>query len=247
MNDQLKSRKELKQEAKNALAGRWGGAILMTLVPGLIIIAIIMILTVPVTVGTLLSSDYLDSVVQSDTLDTAFVLALSAQFGKTFLISLLAGLLQVVLDSGTNFTFLDAIRGRKNEPYQVTDAFRCFRSPYIWGLIATMLLISIFSYLWTLLFIIPGVIKSFAYSQSYFVYYDIYEGTGEKPGTLECITASRNLMKGYKWKLFVLQLSFIGWGILASITVIGMLWFIPYYKATMAAFYNALPNEADSY
>lgn len=247
MDTQMKSRKELKQEAKDALAGRWGSAILMTLVPNLIIIAIVIVLTTPMMASSIMATDLLDSAAASDTLDTALILAVSSRAAVMFLISLVAGLFQIVLESGADYTFLDTVRGRKNEPYRIADAFRCFRSPYIWGLIITMLLVSIFSYLWSLLFIIPGVIKAYSYSQSYFVFYDIAEGTGEKPGALECITASRRLMKGYKWNLFVLQLSFIGWGILASITVIGMLWFIPYVKATQAAFYNALPNEVDTY
>lgn len=242
----MKSRKELKQEAKDALRGRWGSAMVMNIVPALIIMlivwALMALVSIPFFVNGIISSSIIDN--SHGDVDVAMVLTMIPYMGGTTLISLIAGLLGNVLQSGTNFTYLDAVRGRKEEPYRVADAFRCFRSPYLLGLIVIFILVSIFSYLWALLLVIPGIIKSYSYSQSYFIFYDIHEGTGEKPAALECITASRRLMDGYKWKLFVLDLSFIGWGILASITVIGLLWFVPYYYATRAAFYNALPDEA---
>lgn len=241
----MKSRKELKQEAKDALRGRWGGAILMTVVPGIIVFLITWILMTVTAVPFIFTSAASEIIADNSAeMSLATMATLAPMMGTYTLITIAAALIQIVLESGVNFTYLDALRGRKEEPYRVVDAFRCFRSPYLLGLIVVFILISIFSYLWALLLIIPAIIKSYSYSQSYFIYYDIHEGTGEKPKALECITASRRLMDGYKWKLFVLDLSFIGWGILASITVIGLLWFIPYYQATRAAFYNALPDEA---
>lgn len=243
----MKSRKELKQEAKDALSGRWGGAILMTVVPGIIVALIIWILMALTSVPFVFTSAVSEMIADSSNsaeMSLATFATMAPMMGTYTLITIAASLIQIVLQSGVNFTYLDALRGRREEPYRVADAFRCFRSPYLLGLIVVFILVSIFSYLWTLLLIIPGIIKFYSYSQSYFIYYDIHEGTGEKPKALECITASRRLMDGYKWKLFVLDLSFIGWGILASITVIGLLWFIPYYQATRAAFYNALPDEA---
>ncbi|MDT2757413.1 DUF975 family protein [Enterococcus asini] len=242
----MKSRKELKQEAKDALRGRWGSAMVMNIVPGLLIMIIVWIVIVLVSLPLMANTVISETVVNNSSgeMDLATALAMIPSLGGTTLVSLVAGLVGIVIQSGINFTYLDAIRGRKEEPYRVADAFRCFRSPYLLGLIVIFILVSIFSYLWALLLVIPGIIKSYSYAQSYFIYYDIYEGTGEKPDALECITASRRLMDGYKWQLFVLDLSFIGWGILASITVIGLLWFIPYYYTTRAAFYNALPDEA---
>ena len=225
----MKSRKELKQEAKDALRGRWGGAILMNVVPGIIVLLITWILMAVTAVPYVFTSAVSDMLSDGSSAEMSIAAAatLAPMMGTYTLITLAVSLIQIVLESGVNFTYLDAIRGRKEEPYRVADAFRCFRSPYLLGLIVVFILVSIFSYLWTLLLVIPGIIKYYSYSQSYFIYYDIHEGTGEKPKALECITASRRLMDGYKWKLFVLDLSFIGWGILASITVVGLLWFIP--------------------
>lgn len=115
---------------------------------------------------------------------------------------------------------------------------------FIGGIILLALLTAIFTTLWALLLVIPGIIKSYSYSQSYFIYYDIVTDTGEKPGVLDTITASRKLMDGYKGKLFWLDLTFIGWHILSMLTLgIGYLWLNPYISATKAAFYNELPKE----
>lgn len=111
-------------------------------------------------------------------------------------------------------------------------------------MIGLAVLISIFTTLWGLLLVIPGIIKSYSYSQSYFIYYDIVQETGQTPKVLDTITASRKLMDGYKGKLFWLDLSFIGWHILALATAgIGYLWLSPYISATKAAFYEQLPKD----
>jgi len=94
----------------------------------------------------------------------------------------------------------------------------------------------IFVFLWSLLLLIPGIIKGLAYSQTFYLLKDHPEYT-----VLEAITESRKRMVGYKWKYFLLHLSFIGWGILCLISLgIGLLWLVPYYNATMAAFYNEI-------
>ncbi len=61
----------------------------------------------------------------------------------------------------------------------------------------------------------------------------------------ESIGLSIKMMKGNKWKFFVLQLSFIGWGLLATVTVIGWLWFIPYLQMTVTNFYKSLDYSKD--
>lgn len=63
-------------------------------------------------------------------------------------------------------------------------------------------------------------------------------------GATDAITASRKLMQGHKWEYFVLQLSFVGWGILAVCTAgIGFLWLAPYIQATNAAYYRQLAGD----
>ena len=90
--------------------------------------------------------------------------------------------------------------------------------------------------LWTLLFIIPGLIKTYSYAMTPFILADHPEMTAG-----EAITASRKLMDGHKGELFVLGLSFFGWGLLCVITLgIASLWVTPYINAAYAAFYRRL-------
>ena len=61
----------------------------------------------------------------------------------------------------------------------------------------------------------------------------------ENIGPLEALNKSKEMMKGYKWKLFCLHLRFFGWYILSILSFgIGLLWFLPYLTVTMANFYN---------
>ncbi|KZE64010.1 hypothetical protein AWM68_12940 [Fictibacillus phosphorivorans] len=108
-------------------------------------------------------------------------------------------------------------------------------------ILGTYLVMMVYMFLWTLLLVIPGIIKAFSYSQTYFVLKD-HPGIGINAA----ITKSRKLMVGYKWKFFVLQLSFIGWGILCLLTLgIGFLWLSPYITASYAAFYENLVRQQE--
>lgn len=114
--------------------------------------------------------------------------------------------------------------------------FRNFVNTFFAGFLVT-----IFTFLWTLLLIVPGIVKGIAYSQTFFIMNEHPEYTGK-----EAIDASQEMMYGHKWDYFVLSLSFIGWYLLSCFTF-GLLLFyvIPYYQATMAEFYRYLKeNEA---
>ncbi len=103
----------------------------------------------------------------------------------------------------------------------------------------TYLRIAIFTYLWSLLLIIPGIIKGLAYSMSLFILRENPDMT-----ITEVISTSRKMMKGHKMDLFLLSLSFIGWAILSVITLgIGSLWLTPYLQTSYAAFYETLKKE----
>jgi uncharacterized membrane protein len=232
----MKTRAELKTEAKTVLRGRWKDSVLMSLVPTLVSIAIGLILffllVIPMFLFFQNNPDALNGAANYD--------GNSSGGGG----GLIGGLLGALFSAGISWTYLDLLRGRRQEIRPFSDAFRGFAGPVILGVICVYLLMTIFVFLWSLLLIIPGIIKGYAYSQAYFVYYDAYEETGERPGFLNCITRSRKLMNGYKGQLFLLDLSFIGWHILAILTAgIGYLWLTPYITATKAAFYENLPKE----
>ncbi|WP_414841027.1 DUF975 family protein [Enterococcus saccharolyticus] len=231
----MKTNAELKMEAKQMLQGRWKESVLMCVIPTLIAILsviVIAILMIPVLVITQDFPSYVDGSMTS-TGDS------SGGSGGGFV----SGLIGTYFTVAIGWTFLDVFRGRKVmiEPFR--DIFRSFRSPYALSVLVVYLLTTIFTTLWSLLLVIPGIIKYYSYSQAYMIYYDTFEETGERPGYLNTITASRRLMDGYKGQLFLLDLSFIGWHLLAIATLgIGYLWLTPYIEATKAAFYNNLPK-----
>lgn len=102
--------------------------------------------------------------------------------------------------------------------------------------IGAMLLVSIYTFLWTLLFIIPGIVMSYAY---YFVPYILAEDNNISIS--EAILLSRKMTEGYKFDLFILDFSFILWN-LASLLTFGLvaLYVIPYKEATRAHYYLKL-------
>ncbi len=101
------------------------------------------------------------------------------------------------------------------------------------------LLVNLFVSLWSLLFIIPGIVKSYSYSMAYYIKCDHPEYSAT-----QAIDESRKLMYGHKWRLFTLHLSFIGWYILCTFTFgIGFLWLSPYIVAAQTEFYLDLIGE----
>lgn len=94
----------------------------------------------------------------------------------------------------------------------------------------------IFIFLWSLLLIIPGIIKAFSYSMSFYILADNKELSAN-----EARKRSMEMMKGNKWRLFCLGFSFIGWHLLCILTL-GILyfWITPYLNASEAAFYQSL-------
>jgi uncharacterized membrane protein len=94
--------------------------------------------------------------------------------------------------------------------------------------------------LWTLLLIIPGIVKSISYSMCFYVMAD-----NPKIGIKNALNISKKITKGYKGKIFVLYLSFVGWSILAMLPLlIGYLWLIPYMQISLANLYDELKNES---
>lgn len=97
----------------------------------------------------------------------------------------------------------------------------------------------LFIMLWSFLFVIPGLVKSYSYSMAAYI-------AAENPdmSATDAITASKELMDGNKWRLFCLDLSFIGWSILCVFTLgIGTLFLRPYREAAFASFYREIVRE----
>ena len=103
------------------------------------------------------------------------------------------------------------------------------------------LLTSLYIMLWSLLFIIPGLVKAYAYAMAPFI---LEENPNMTPS--EAIKASRELMDGHKFDLFCLHWSFFGWALLSVLTLgIGSLWLNPYMNAATAAFYRSIAGRPE--
>ena len=98
------------------------------------------------------------------------------------------------------------------------------------------LLQSVYILLWSLLFIIPGIIATYSYAMTEFILAENPDLTAS-----EAIARSKEMMSGNRWRLFCLHFSFVGWDILSSLTLgIGNLWLRPYKQAANAAFYREI-------
>lgn len=119
----------------------------------------------------------------------------------------------------------------QNAAAQLDDLFIGFRR--FWKSLGVYFFYILFIYLWMLLLIIPGIIKCFSYAMAFFIIAD-----DEDCGPLEAISRSKEMMKGNKWKFFCLNWRFFGWGILCVLLPIGFLWLVPYMQTSFAKFYE---------
>lgn len=129
--------------------------------------------------------------------------------------------------------FLGLIRG---ESLPVGGLFAYYKQGRVWLL---QILTAIYTLLWALLLIVPGIIKSYSYAMAPYILKD-----NPEMGAEEAIVESMKMMKGYKMKLFLLDLSFIGWMFLAVLTLcLGFLLLVPYMNTARATFYEELKAE----
>ena len=145
--------------------------------------------------------------------------------------SLIALVITGPLTLGLATVFSKLIRGEKAEIANVFDGFKNFVDSFL-----LYILNGLFTALWSLLFVIPGIVMSYAYSMSFYILKDNPELSAN-----EARKQSIEMMRGNKWRLFCLDFSFIGWSLLSMFTFgILMLWVTPVMQASRAAFYESL-------
>jgi uncharacterized membrane protein len=124
--------------------------------------------------------------------------------------------------------------GRRPE---VGDLFSQMRN--ILPAFCTQFLVGLFTFLWSLLLFVPGIIMGCAYSQAMYILAD-----DPGIGPMEAIRRSKEMMEGHKMEYFVLCLSFYGWALLGAFTLgILYIWLIPYMQATLTNYYKYLKGE----
>lgn len=160
--------------------------------------------------------------------------------GATGIGSIAVIILMGPLSFGISKVFLGLVMGA--EKIEIGEMFSGFKTDF-GGTFLISLMTAIFTFLWSLLFIIPGIVKSIAYSMAYFVKVEHPEYDWK-----QCIDESKRITDGHKGELFVLQLSFIGWGIVCVFTLgIGYLWLAPYVQCTYANAYAYLTANRVTY
>lgn len=211
---------ELRAQARERLDGKWGTFVLMTF----LMLVIQTILQIPGYIGSLL-----------EILSPENVLA-SLSFSN---ISNILSLLALPLSWGLTVSLL---RNHREESVDLENLFDGFRGGRYTRVFCALFLVHLFTFLWTLLLIIPGIMKAFSYALTPYILLDEPELTAR-----QAITRSCEIMQGRRWKLFCLYLSFIGWGILSLLTFgIGFLWLVPYMNASVAAFYEDARAEYEA-
>ncbi|MGG7144315.1 DUF975 family protein [Clostridium nigeriense] len=149
--------------------------------------------------------------------------------GSSIYFDLFTLLFAGVFTAGLNKFLLKIVKN--SETPEIKDLFSYFNI-YLKTL-GLYITIGIIAFIGTLLFIVPGIILLIMFSQSFFI-------LAENPSKSikDCIIESKEMMYGHKFEYFVLQLSFIGWYILAVITLgIASFWVNPYVKITNANYY----------
>ncbi len=146
-------------------------------------------------------------------------------------VSVAVFLLLAVLEGGYVLYAL-GVRQHREMPYATLfDGFG-----FVGKLILVNLVIGLFVGLWGMLFIIPGIIAAYRYR---FAVYNLCENPDI--GVMEAIEMSKVQTSGFKWDLFVLDLSFFGWGLLSSFTAgLLLIWLFPYMKQTDLGYFQEI-------
>ena len=156
---------------------------------------------------------------------------LVAIFSVALVIGLVLGLIGSIIGLGYNRFNLNLIDREEEKISQLVSYF-----PHWKNAICLALLRFLYVFLWSLLFIIPGIIAAYNYSMSSYI-------LTENPdmSASEALRRSKEMMDGNKWRLFCLEMSFIGWAFLCGLTMgIGYLWLLPYEKAAFTDFYREI-------
>lgn len=163
-------------------------------------------------------------------LETALEYAADVSFFGT-LISILLELVGFMLQLGAIVFMLRVWRRQENSLGNLLDGL-----PYLLKAVWLEILIGVFTALWTLLFIVPGIIASYKYSQAFYILLD-----DPSKSAMQCIRESKEMMKGRKWEYFVFRLSFIGWDLLSVIPFVSV-YTMPYIETSCCGWYDTVAH-----
>lgn len=212
---------EIKYDARQSLKGEWGKVV------GLTFLYFVLSAGINLSIEIYASGGFINWLNQEYIPPLATIL------------NAIISVLLIPLSIAIVWFYLDLVREKNTDISQVFTIYTDVK--VMLKVIGASIMVGIFTFLWSLLLLIPGIIKGLAYSQTFMLLKDHPEYS-----VFEAITESRRRMHGYKWKYFLLNLSFIGWGILCVISLgIGFLWLTPYVYTSNATFYQNLIADTD--
>lgn len=227
------TRSQLKTNAKSVLKQSYWKALLVSVILGL------------VSGGSGFSASYklddmdfnaLTAGIDPNVIAAVVIGVLAVIFGAILFSTVFSIFAGAPLEVGAQRFFLESTQFRFN----LKDIAYSFGSGHYGNIVVTMFLRKLYTFLWSLLFLIPGVIKGYSYSM---VPYILSENPALSPN--QAITLSRRITRGHKWNMFVLDLSFLGWYFLGALLLgVGVLFVAPYYNSTRAQLYLALRSIA---
>ena len=211
----MKTNSQIRQESLVSMRGNWGSAVVVTIV-------YLMIIFAGSFVAALLGE----------------VVGAPVDSGVQELLNLLVSIFVVYpMSFSLAKLFLGFVRGEQQ--LYVGGVFSAFKAPCYGKSVGLYLLISIYTFLWALLLIVPGIIKSLAYSLAPYILAENPELTAN-----EAINRSMEMMNGHKMDLFLMVLGYVGFGLLSLLALgIPLLWLHPYYQTVMAKFYEDIKSE----
>ena len=227
---------DLKLKSKDSLRGCWGVLIGIYL----LYILVLTILSIPSTAISFFQELIIQN--QDSSGDEIIIIVIVSTLLTSFL-SFIILFLQGSLNFGLFFASLKISR---DEEVKISDLFLGFKKNNFLRSSVTFVLVNIFTQLWTLLLIIPGIIKGFSYSMTTFIMID-----NPNMGYTKAITESRRIMNNHKWNLLSLFASFIPLyllGVLVTILTCGVglisfLWIYAYIQISFAHFYNSIKSN----
>ncbi|MBQ8821992.1 MAG: DUF975 family protein [Lachnospiraceae bacterium] len=238
--------KDFRERARMALQNNWLWAVLTGLVASLLGACV----TLQGNGGSSSSSDTEQELEQleasginvTELLSDPIMQATLAVVGIFFLIVVVWAIACFIIGGPVTLGYakynLNLVDGNNPQFSDLFSKFDCFGQGF-----CVQFLRGLFVFLWSLLFIIPGIVKNYSYSMAAYI-------AAENPdmSATDCITESRKLMDGNKGRFFCLNLSFIGWAFLCVFTLgIGYLFLKPYMEASYAAFYREIVRERTPY
>ncbi len=236
------TRKQLKELSWEQIQGKIARVFLVTLIIAAIVSAVSSMISFPQQILSI----FIDTWAQS--IDNMYYITEEEAMGImifgfclagiSFFLAFIQIIIQCLITGPFNFsTYNIFLKITNNKDFSVGDAFSGFKTYK--KAVGVYFYQMLFTTLWSFLFIVPGFVKAFAYSMAGYISLENPELSSR-----ECITRSKEMMKGHKWELFMLNLSFIGWILLTIVSCgIAGIWYIPYCSASHANFYRQLKGE----